>query len=397
MCWYTGRAFEQKIEELGINFEPMRRPPDFSTSPARVMRTNLLEINNVVKRVFVDWAIAQMEDLEQLLNRFEADEIVCDAVFMGAVLLKEKRRKLEFPEIPLVVLSFIPLALSSRSAAPFGLCCSPKNPLVRLHLLQRPANWMVKMWLRSAYKYAEHYRLKLGLNARRSWFFDWFVEECAGYLQCTVPEFEYLRRDQSEKVKFVGALTPLKDNFEKPPWWDEVTDIKRTVVHVTQGTAATDPHQLLIPTLRALANEDYLVVATTGRTDQPVDCFPMHPLPGNVRLAPFVPHSELLPHVKVMITNAGYGGVTSALANGVPLVAAGFNEDKGEIAARIAWRGVGRNLRSESPFQWRIRRAVRKVLQDESYTKQARDIQEQLAKCDGVKNVCDKIEGILAK
>jgi hypothetical protein len=37
-------------------------------------------------------------------------------------------------------------------------------------------------------------------------------------------------------------------------------------------------------------------------------------LPANVRVAPFVPHAELLPHVDAMVTNAGYNGVLTALA-----------------------------------------------------------------------------------
>ena len=99
-------------------------------------------------------------------------------------------------------------------------------------------------------------------------------------------------------------------------------------------------------TTRALADDDVLVVATTGGPDPA----PLRRgLPANVRLERFVPHHLLLPHVDVMVTNGGYGGVQQALANGVPLVVAGDSEDKPEVAARVQWSGAGVNLHTGRP------------------------------------------------
>ena len=99
-------------------------------------------------------------------------------------------------------------------------------------------------------------------------------------------------------------------------------------------------------TTRALARDDVLVVATTGGPDpEPL----RRGLPANVRLERFVPHDLLLPHVDVMVTNGGYGGVQQALANGVPLVVAGDSEDKPEVAARVQWSGTGINLHTGRP------------------------------------------------
>ena len=85
-------------------------------------------------------------------------------------------------------------------------------------------------------------------------------------------------------------------------------------------------------------------------------------LPANVRLERFVPHDLLLPHVDVMVTNGGYGGVQQALANGVPLVVAGDSEDKPEVAARVQWSGTGVNLHTGRPSPAMVARAVRRVL-----------------------------------
>src|ERR1700683_406881 len=129
-------------------------------------------------------------------------------------------------------------------------------------------------------------------------------------------------------------LAPPAQSFEEPSWWPEL-ETGRPVVHVTQGTLDNaDLGRLLLVTTRALARHDVLVVATTGGPDpEPL----RRGLPANVRLERFVPHDLLLPHVDVMVTNGGYGGVQQALANGVPLVVAGDSEDKPEGAARGSW------------------------------------------------------------
>ena len=153
------------------------------------------------------------------------------------------------------------------------------------------------------------------------------------YLQATVAGFEYPRSDLAPSVRFVGPiLAPPTADFDEPPWWGELGG-GRQVVHVTQGTLDNaDLARLLLLTVRALADDDVLVVATTGGPDpEPLRAG----LPANACLERFIPHDRLLPHVDVMVTNGGYGGVQQALANGVPLVVAGDSEDKPEVAARV--------------------------------------------------------------
>lgn len=95
----------------------------------------------------------------------------------------------------------------------------------------------------------------------------------------------------------------------------------RPVVHVTQGTVDnTDLGRLLRPTIEALADENVMVVATTGG---PAASGLEFPVPANTYVAEHIPHDILLPQVDVMVTNGGYGAVQRALATGVPLVVHG--------------------------------------------------------------------------
>ena len=165
-------------------------------------------------------------------------------------------------------------------------------------------------------------------------------------------------------------------DFTPPGWWAELQDTTKPVVYVTQGTVDNgDLTRFLGPSLAALADLDVLAVATTGHRTADVP----FPVPGNARVAPFLPHGDLLPHVDLMITNGGFGGVQHALAHGIPLIIGGDTEDKPEVAARIAWAGAGINLRTATPTPQQIRQAVEKVLTNQSYRQTALGLAAKIA------------------
>jgi UDP:flavonoid glycosyltransferase YjiC (YdhE family) len=200
------------------------------------------------------------------------------------------------------------------------------------------------------------------------------------FLEPTVPSFEYPRSDLPAVVHFIGALLPdAAASFTPPAWWSEVEQKRRPVILVTQGTVATDARELVAPTIKGLADEDVLVIAA-GVKD--AGAIGGDPLPANARVEAFVPFKQLMPHVDVYITNGGFGGVQFALANGVPIIAAGSTEDKPEIANRVAYSGVGVNLKTNAPSPEAVRAAVKRVLSDASYRQRAQGIQAELAALD---------------
>jgi MGT family glycosyltransferase len=160
-----------------------------------------------------------------------------------------------------------------------------------------------------------------------------------------------------------------------PKWWDELKNGK-SVVHVTQGTVATDENELILPTIKALANENVIVIVTTNNPDK------LKGLPSNIIVDRFIPHSLLLPYVKVMITNGGYNGVKEALANGVPLIVAGESEDKPEVASRVAYSGAGINLKTGNPEPNQLKQAVLEILNNPSYKEKAKMIKKEFIEYD---------------
>jgi UDP:flavonoid glycosyltransferase YjiC (YdhE family) len=141
-----------------------------------------------------------------------------------------------------------------------------------------------------------------------------------------------------------------------------------------------DFNVLVTPTLAALADQpDLLVVVTAG--GRPVETIP-GPIPANARLASYLPFEWVLPKADVLVTNGGYGSVNQAMSYGVALVSAGLTEDKADVNARVAWSGVGIDLKTNTPTPEMMRDAVRRVLDAQSYRARASLMAQEFARID---------------
>lgn len=390
--WYTGRKYQAKVEATGARFVPMKHARDLDGEnlekefPELEGLTGVKHLKFALKYIFGDSAIEQMADYEEILKEFPADVLLSDTGFIGPALLHEKGGPI------FAVFGNIALTLTSRDTAPFGLGLLPSStPIGRLR--NRFLHWLVKKVIfKEEQDYFNMLRAKVGLPATDKFIMDMPVSPYL-YLEGTTTAFEYPMSDLPPQVHFVGPFLPdAPANFERPSWWHEL-DVARPVVHVTQGTVNTVSDDLIIPTIKALAEENVLVVVTTG--GKPVETLNLESLPSNVRVESFIPHYHLLPYVDVMITNGGYNGVQIALANGVPLVAAGQTEEKPEVCNRIAWAGVGINLKTKSPTPEQIREAVKTILTDPQYREKAQAIKADYARYDAASLSADRLEQLV--
>jgi len=391
VVWYTGRRYQASVEAAGARFVPMRAAREIDDGdldgelPGRAaQKGGLAQLKFDMKHLFIEPISAQFEDLERILAEQDFDGFVSDVGFVALRLLCE-REGLRHTTYGISALPF-----PSRDAAPFGLALPPSQSFVGrlrnavLHFL------FDRVIFRDVNRQYAAVRRQLGLCSERARSFFADGRGLDAYLQASVPSFEYPRSDLPAGVSFIGPFLPHADKFVAPRWWGDL-DGARPIVHVTQGTIARDPTQLILPTLRALADEDVLVVVTTG--GWPIEA--LGPIPTNARVAEFLPYAQLLPRTSIMITNAGFGGVQLALAHGIPLIAAGGSEDKPEVAARIAWTGAGLDLQSATPTPARIRDAVRRLLREPSYRAHARRLQAETAGHDAATLAVKAIEGLL--
>lgn len=391
--WYAGRKYRTAIEATGARFLAMKQGRDYDDAdmnrefPGLEGLRNMALLRFALPALFIDVIPGHVADLTELQREYEFDLMVNDSMFWAVPAFFEQTG------VPFVSFGVSVLAVPSRDTAPFGPGLSPSSsPLGRVR--NRFLTAMVDLMLmREVDAHYQNVRASIGLPPTVNGSFFGAPLLCESYLQTSTPGFEYPRSDMPPQVEFVGPfLPPRSTQFIPPTWWDELRQ-GRPVVHVSQGTLETDARRLLLPTLRALADEDVLVIATTG--GPPVESLGV--LPANARAATFLDYAHLLPHVDVMITNGGYGGVSIALAHGLPLIVAGDTEEKPEVAQRVAWSGAGINLRTGEPSEAKLRAAVRRVLADRSYRDNAARLQAEIGSYDALNLATDAIERVLGR
>ncbi|MDA4108858.1 glycosyltransferase [Mycolicibacterium holsaticum] len=336
-----------------------------------------------MRSVFIDPLPAQYRALRKALRANMFDAVLCDVAFTGALPLLTGHG----PRPWIAVGGVGPLTVSSADTPPFGAAFTPRVDV----------NYEAMTWVTHRLLFAD---VRTGLNDALAsvgappspvFLTDWPLL-ADRVLQFTVPSLEYARSDLPSTVAFTGPVLPPAAPQPRGLPWDLAGD-PRSVVHVTQGTWDNDDlDALLRPTIDALADrEDVLVVATTGRSDR--SALP-GPVPANAYVTDFLPYAELLPHVDVMVTNGGYGGVHQALAHGVPLVVAGGTADKPEVAARVAHAGVGINLATSRPGRSALAAAVDAVLTIGCYRTAARRLRREIRGVDALDRIAEILEGL---
>jgi MGT family glycosyltransferase len=398
---YTGSVFRERAEATGARFVAFRpeididyRQIDELFPELRKLAPGPAKFCFGLKHFFADAIPHQSAAIRDIGREFAIDAIIVDTMFCGTFpLLLGPREK----RVPIVAVAIAPLALSSADTAFFGSGHPPPlTPEARAH------NVAMNRYLReaifgSAQRYFSDVLVKHGSRPLPTFLFDAMITLPDLYLQPTAEEFEYPRRpgEMPDSVRFVGPLLPPPStDFSAPPWWDDLEE-GRPAVLVTQGTLANDDFGRLVgPTLSALANDDLMVIATAG--GRPVESIPVA-LPANARATSFLPFDRLLPKASVMVTNGGYGAVNQALSLGVPMVVAGDTEEKPEVAARVAWAGVGINLGTGRPSQQQIREAVLAVLTKPQYRQRAQALRVAFARHNARDEIAELVEGLAAR
>lgn len=387
---YTGTRFRDRVEAVGATLVPWERAPDFdeydlaATFPRLVGKKGMRQMLVNVVDCFIATAPAQVADLAAEWDREPWDALAADETSVGAVLASEQRH------VPWATVAVVPLNLPGTAGPPSGMGIIPgTNPLTRTR--DAALRGLVPVMSRSITAAIGEARRTIGLPPTPLTM-DRIVFSPTLIVASGSPLLDYERPDRPPHLHFVGELRSGSSDATPPlpPWWSDLAG--RTVVLVSQGTQNIDPDDLIRPTLEALAARDVLVVATTGVPGR--DSLPFAS-PANARVAGFVPFDALLPHVDLMVTNGGWGGTLLTLSHDIPLVLAGGDLDKPEVAARVAWSGAGVNLRTGTPSARAVAGAVTRVQEEPSFRAAAARVGAQLRTLGGAPRAADLLEGML--
>lgn len=389
VTFHTGEIFRAQVETAGLRFAGMtgRANFDYRVSVDSAERSKLTERDRILhhlKYSFIDPIPDQHRCLQQILKETPVDLIMTSSMYLGCLPILLGPRENRPPVIgcgvtPLILRS-IDCGLTSHDATPEGRKRNQEEHLLLERVFQ---------------PIADQLNLVLAQCAAPSisgFWADSIYTVPDLFLQFTGDAFEFPRSDMPSNVQFVGPVLPNQSAaFREPAWWSEL-DGSKPVVLVTQGTLANfDLQELVRPTLTALADDNALVIAATGRADTG-DLIAT----ANAKVEAFVPFVRLLPKVDVLITNGGYGAVQQALSFGVPLVVAGDTEEKAFTAARVGWTGAGMNLETRRPTPEQIRTAVHTVLAGSQYRESAQRLQKNFSRYDALAEITQSVNALIA-
>jgi UDP:flavonoid glycosyltransferase YjiC (YdhE family) len=391
VVWMTGKDFESKVAITGAHFRPTMASAAADVGPLGPDpgSSGLAAAISILRRLFLDRIPAQVEDYQAVLADFHADILLVDLTAFGAHALRDLKG------IPYATLGINPLVTQDPEIPPWGSGKQPPTTTIGRWtncLVHKAANLIFYPKLTTL---LNQQRRKVGLDPLppRVGFYETARSDSL-HIMPTTPVFEFPRKNLHPAIKFVGPLLPVVDDSSwiRPSWWDELLAHPRdSVVHITQGTYATNAANLIKPALAALAScSELLVIVTSPDADTT-----LQDLPANARAENFIPHAALLPHVGVFVTNAGYNGVLAALAHGVPLVCAGRTEDKADVSSRVTWSEAGLDLGTDKPSEQALRNAVLRVVSNKSFKAAAQAVAADFATHDGPAEAVAELERVV--
>jgi UDP:flavonoid glycosyltransferase YjiC (YdhE family) len=186
-------------------------------------------------------------------------------------------------------------------------------------------------------------------------------------LLLTSPAFD-LPAHLPPNVQYVG---PVLDD----PSWAEVAPAHASwspppgddpLVLVALSSTFQDQGGTLQRIVDGLAYQPVRGLVTTGLGLDPA----VVRAPENVTVVRAAPHTAVLAHAALVVTHGGHGTVIKSLTAGLPLVVLPHGRDQADNAVWVTERGAGIRLRRTARPK-KIARAVRRVMEDSSYTRAA--------------------------
>lgn len=342
------------------------------------------------RTLVVDTLPAQLFDLEEILDAWQPDVIICDPTMWGPIVVLHENKGMAVAVFSWTVGCMLP----GPDAPPAGLGLPP------------PRTWATRLAARvvetaTLYLTAD---IRHGVNnVRRRYGLPPLAETVTAYagrmplyLVTSIPALDYERRDLPPTVFYVGScvwsdLYPI----DNAVWLDHLPQ-GQPLVYVSEGTLHNQSLHLLRAAIEGLADLPIQVVLTSGGQNH-FEVPELEELAPNIRLEAWVPDSQIIPRADVVITAGGASTVLAALKAGVPLVIVPTFWDKPENAQRVVESGAGLRVAPQHCTPHRLRQVVERVLFEPSFRRQAQQLAAGFKTYRGPERAVELLERLLIR
>jgi UDP:flavonoid glycosyltransferase YjiC (YdhE family) len=200
----------------------------------------------------------------------------------------------------------------------------------------------------------------------------WQAWQRHSVLNASIPELDPTGTAGFGPESWVG---PIFEDVQPSEWDGGDSDDRPLVLVSFSSGVAWDQTSRIQRTIDGLAQGDLRVLVTAGATDPKLLDVPA----ASITVVPYAPHGAILPLASAVVTHAGHGTLSAALAHGLPIVAIPNNAaDQPVLAAQTERLGAGIHLADDVATPSAIAAAVRAVLDDPRYTAKARGLGDRI-------------------
>lgn len=394
--WYASKHYTPKFQQLSIYHYPLQRAKDFNCCNINDVFPERARITGTFDKITYDQinvlalpATRYFEDIQDIRVTFPFDVMIVDNMFTAAPIVREKLK------VPVVAIGVVPLPASSKDLPPYGMGIAPSTgPAARIKqaLLRFMSNQIL---LKKASRVYEEIFESFGMRYKVLNILDSIVRYTDLVLQIGTPGLEYQRSDMGSNIRFIGAMRPYAGTEPAKTWFDERLKQYKKAVLITQSITEKDISKLIIPALQAFHNTDVLtIVATGGRGTESLQ---KRYAGNNVIIEDYIPFDDVMPHVDAFITDGCYGSVLQSLQHQLPIIAAGVDEGRNEICARIGFLKYGLDLHTETPTAALLSKAFEHVLRNDVYKRNILRLNEEFRQYDPIPLSAGYVAALLRK
>ena len=178
-----------------------------------------------------------------------------------------------------------------------------------------------------------------------------------------------------DSFKFIGpSIAPRDETVDFP------LDGPGKCVYISMGTINNDCSGFYRTCMEAFRDADLRVILSVG---DKVDIASLGPSPGSFIIRNYVPQIEVLKHADACICHGGLNSVSEALYHGVPVILIPQANDQPMVTKRIVETGAGIGLKMEEITPKVLRKAVDRILTEDSYRIACEGVRQSFAEAGG--------------
>ncbi len=382
----TSRLYQERIEREGLPFYPLG--PHYSEERLeeffpliRYLRLHYLRVSYDFLRIFMASVPSRILELRRIAQDFRPTVVVAGPLTFAAQLFCEQQA------LPWAVLSPMTHFMTpSLHAPPAGFPrVETLPPALRLPYrlglsgAVRIATALMAPWRRAL----NRYRRQLGLPSHADPLSPHVLAPFLLIHTCS-REYDYNRPDLPPQVHYVGpTVWDRPVDWQAPDWLGQLPTNK-PLVYVSLGTVFNTRLGVFQKIIRALGQLDVVGLVATGP-----GCPPglFSTVPPNVRVEAYIPQTVLQTEPKtrpaLIISHGGVNTVMTALSRGIPLLCIPLGADQPDNAQRCVDAGAGLRLDRRLLTTARLTRAIRTLLSQDSFTRQAQKMEHTLRRHNG--------------